>query len=65
MWKSTTARFVRVNGVWLRTGAITAVERATDSKARVHLGGGTTVDVPLRDGQRIDFIIEALTEETQ
>lgn len=64
-WTTTTTdRFVRINGVWLRAGAVNAVERKNSGlgKSRVHLDG-TTVDVPLNPDQTADTIINAITQE--
>ena len=62
-WTSTTDKFVRVNGVWLRAGAVNAVQKTTAGKARVYLAGGTTVDVPLDGKQTPDTIVDAITKE--
>lgn len=62
MWESTTDRLVRINGGWFRASAVNAIEPKTDH-ARIHLDG-TTVDVPLRDGQTVDTIARALTKGT-
>lgn len=60
-WTSTPmAHLIRVNGVWLRTDACEAIATTSAGSARVHLTGGSTVDVPLHDGQSIDYVARAL-----
>lgn len=61
MWETTRDRFVRINGTWIRVGAVEAIAPTTAGKARVHLSGGTTVGVPLRPHEDVTTVMNALT----
>lgn len=52
-------RIVKINGVWIRDSAVSAVAPTVAGKARIHLTHGT-VDVPLRDGQTVDYGADCL-----
>lgn len=59
------SRIVRINGVWVRNTAVTAISTTVSGKSRVHLTHGS-VDIPLGDGQTVDNIADQLwaNEET-
>ncbi len=40
-----TDRLVRIGRVWVRASSLDAIEPTNLSKARIHLRGGTTIDV--------------------
>lgn len=63
MWETTRDRFIRINGTWIRVGAVEAIAPTVAGEARVHLSGGTTVDVPLRPNEEVTTVMNALTKE--
>ncbi|MGY5764962.1 hypothetical protein ACXET9_07175 [Brachybacterium sp. DNPG3] len=67
MWETTTPTVtINVNGVWIRRDAVLAIEpTVTREKVRVHLSGGTTVDVPLRPGETTTTVMHALAKEIE
>lgn len=64
-WSSRPAKTLRRVGCarWVDPLAVAAVEPTSAGKARVHLTGGSSIDVPIPDGEGIEDFTTRLLKD--
>lgn len=66
MWSTTTVRYVRIDGTWIKTSAVEAVERTTSGRTAILLASGSQVRVgDIHGSISPDEAMKAITDQPQ